>query len=531
MREEEKLRILAVEDSSADFRLLKEFLNEDHALDFELTQAQTIKFALDILALKRFDVVLLDLNLPDGTGLKNLERIYSSNTRAPVIVFTGLDDEKTGTGALKKGAQDYLVKGKIKSDSLIRSIRYAVERRAVEEALNKERENLRAIFDVVSIGLLLIDEKGVVKQVNNTVSLWMGKDFSLPQDKQPGNIVGCVHALSSPDGCGRSVHCPTCPIRNTFEQVLETGKPIRNIETQVTLILNGKDNSLWFEVNVDPIILDGKRHAILSLNNITARKQAEEILMRDKDNFEKLVNEKTRELINVQMKLEQAKRLSDIGTLAATVAHELRNPLAAIKMASYNAQRKAQNPLLDKHFSNIEIKLHESENIIDNLLFYSKIRVPHCAPINIHNILSVCIEDTKARFPGHKVSIIRKDSPLKKLLVEADAVQIREIFANLLNNSFDAVGQRKVGLIEIRAEVEGRNIKISVKDNGAGISKENLERIFQPFFSTKAKGTGLGLTVAQQVVELHGGSIGLESQEGKGTTITISLPIKHELNA
>jgi signal transduction histidine kinase len=358
----------------------------------------------------------------------------------------------------------------------------------------------------------------------------MSKDFSLPQNKQPGDIVGCVHALNSPSGCGRSQHCPSCPIRNSFEQVLKTGEPMHNIETQVTLFLNGENNSLWFEVNVDPMVLDGKRHAILSLNNITVRKQAEDVLMRDKDNFKKLVHEKTRELMKVQMELEQAKRLSDIGTLAATVAHELRNPLAAIKMASYNAQRKAQNPLLDKHFSNIEIKLRESENIIDNLLFYSKIRISHCAPINIHNILGVCIKDTKDRFPGYKISIIRKDGPLKKLLVEADAVQIREIFANLLNNSFDAVGQ-KGGIIETKARVEGGSVRISVKDNGAGINKENLEKIFQPFFSTKAKGTGLGLTVAQQVVKLHGGSIEMKSQESRGTTVTISLPIKHELNA
>jgi len=404
------------------------------------------------------------------------------------------------------------------------------ERKAAEEALGKERENLRKIFDVVNIGLLLIDEEGVVSKVNNTVSLWLGKDISLSQNRQPGNIMGCVHALNDPAGCGHTPYCSNCLIRNTFERVLRTGEPAHNVEIQANLLLSGKNMNLWFEVNVEPIILDGRRHAILSMNNITTRKQAEEVLMRDKETFEKLVSEKTRELINVQLELEQAKRLSDIGTLAATVAHELRNPLAAIKMASYNAQRKAQNPMLDKHFSNIEIKLHESENIIDNLLFYSKIRVPHCAPINIHNIFSACIRDVKARFPEYKVSIARKDSSIKDLLVEADAVQVREIFANLLNNSFDAVGEEN-GQIEIKAEVDDQNVKIAVKDNGAGIDKDNLERIFQPFFSTKAKGTGLGLTVAQQVAKLHGGSINLESQKGKGTTVTVILPIKHNPNA
>ncbi|MDD5060188.1 MAG: PAS domain S-box protein [Candidatus Omnitrophica bacterium] len=404
------------------------------------------------------------------------------------------------------------------------------ERRIAEETLRKERESLQAIFDVVDTGMLLVDEQGMVKKINKTVSLWMGeKDFSSLTDKLPGNILGCIYALSREQGCGNTPACSSCLIRQTFEQVLKTGISIHGVEIQTVLFLNGVNTSLWLEINVDPVTLENKRHVILSINNVTLRKQAEEILKRDKETFEKLVDEKSRELMNVQLKLDHVKRLSDIGTLAATVAHELRNPLAAIKMAVYNAQRKAQNPILDKHFSNIGIKLHESENIIDNLLFYSKIKAPHTASINLFNIISTCINDAKSRFPEYQISIIRNDDVIKNLLVEADAVQMKEVFTNLLINSFDATGPG--GHIEIKAETAGGIVKIAVKDNGMGIEKADLENIFQPFFSTKAKGTGLGLTVAQQVVKLHDGSIYIESQQGKGTTVTVALPIKHNRNA
>jgi len=235
-------------------------------------------------------------------------------------------------------------------------------------------------------------------------------------------------------------------------------------------------------------------------------------------------------LLEAQKGMERAKRLSDIGTLAATVAHELRNPLAAIKMAGYNIRRKAQNSALDKHLVNIETKLAESEQIISNLLFYSKIRMPHYGKINIHNILNACIEEVAAQFSKYSIDVDKRTQSIKNLLIEADPLQIKEVFSNILNNAFDALVEHK-GRITIEAKVDNDKISILFKDNGIGIAKEDLERAFEPFFTTKAKGTGLGLAVCLQIASLHGGSIHIESEKGKGTTVTITLPIKQKKNA
>lgn len=530
-------------------------------------------------------------------------------------------------------------------DELNREI---AERKQAEEALAKEKANLQAIFDVVNIGMLLVDDKGVVRRVNNTLSKWVNKDSSSCCGIQPGDVVCCIHALSEQGGCGNTVYCAECPIRKAFESVLKTGVPM-NAETEITLVIEGKKAHLWLDVNANFIMIDDKPHVILSLNNITVRKQAEDALRRVRDELEvrvqartvELANERQRlysvmetlpvyvvlltpdyhisfankffrerfgedhgrtcfnylfdkkepcdscetykvlktysphhwewtgpdgrnydiydfpfketdgsihimemgiditerkrvesELLNAQRELNEAKRLSDIGFLAATVAHELRNPLAAIKMAGYNIKKKAQNPSLDKHLSNIDTKLAESEQIISNLLFYSRIKMPHHGKINIYNILNACITEASSQFSKYSIPVETRMAPIKNMLIEADPVQIKEVFLNILNNAFDAFLERE-GVIEVEAKTNEDNeaIEISIRDNGVGIVKEDLDKVFEPFFTNKAKGTGLGLSVCRQIMHLHGGSVSIESEKDKGTTVTLTLPVKQKKNA
>ena len=144
--ESDTLRILAVEDSPADFRLLKEYLRE--MTNAEIVHAVTLKEALGVLSTGHFAVVLLDLNLPDSTGLKGVAKILETRSATPVIVLTGTDDEKTGLQALSLNAQDYLVKGTIDGPSLTRSIRYSIERARAEAALRQLNARLGILMRV-----------------------------------------------------------------------------------------------------------------------------------------------------------------------------------------------------------------------------------------------------------------------------------------------------------------------------------------------------------------------------------------------
>ncbi|MFZ2657722.1 MAG: PAS domain S-box protein [Victivallales bacterium] len=260
--------------------------------------------------------------------------------------------------------------------------------------------------------------------------------------------------------------------------------------------------------------------------DITVRKMAEEILKRDKETLANIVKERSAKLLDIQTELDRAKRLSDIGTLASTVAHELRNPLAAITMSAAIIKRKSKSEVVEGQLRNIDKMVTESDQIINNLLFYSRLRSPHLESIDICVIMDECVENL-CRQVKRTIYFKRSYEPLRDVMISADPLQMKEVFHNLLHNAADAVPDN-CGEVEILAGDYPESIKIHVKDNGHGIDASHMEKIFDPFFTTKAKGTGLGLTVCNQVVNMHGGSIDVKSEPGKGTTMTITLPKKEK---
>jgi signal transduction histidine kinase len=260
-------------------------------------------------------------------------------------------------------------------------------------------------------------------------------------------------------------------------------------------------------------------------SDITTRKEAEEVLRRDEETLRKLVEKQAQDLLAVQLELERANRLSDIGMLAATVAHELRNPLAAIQIAVHNIKRKVQNPNdIDKHIVNIDKKVGESDQIINNLLYYSRLKLPHYESIDIFDIIEECA-DVMEHQKEKEVTVTKNLDFLKGVSIEADSLQIKEVFNNILNNALDAIPAEK-GQIKITAKNEEEFIKLIIEDNGHGVEKDNLDKVFDPFFTTKAKGTGLGLSVCKQIINMHDGEIEVKSELGQGTSVAVRLPKK-----
>ena len=269
------IQILAIEDNPADQRLIGEMLRGLTDPSFSLTYAGRLEIGLREIGSKKIDVILLDLGLPDSRNFEGLDKIVRQHPAVPVIVLTGADDEKLGFQAIQRHAADYLIKGKIDIALLTRSIRYAIERKQVEEALALERNNLQKIFDTVSVGLLLINEQGVVKRVNNVISRWIGEDRPAVYNAQPGDILGCIHALNNPAGCGQTPHCDTCPIRKAFEPVLRSGEPAHSVEAEADFLIHGTSAHLWLDLSIDPVFIDGQKCAIVAMNDITQHKLME----------------------------------------------------------------------------------------------------------------------------------------------------------------------------------------------------------------------------------------------------------------
>ena len=279
-------------------------------------------------------------------------------------------------------------------------------------------------------------------------------------------------------------------------------------------------------LNARQIKLHGKDSSLilLAIEEITKRKKAEDILKRDNITLDRMVNKRSRELLRLQVELVRSRHLSVVGTLAATVAHELRNPLTDIAVSIHRIKKISKDPVVEQILTSINKRITESDQIISNILMYSKKPITRYEFVKINDILSGSTNEVVQKYPERKISINKKIDPTKDLSIEIDPTRIKEVFSNVLHNAFEAV-HADSGVIEIGSKIHDSEVSIMIKDNGIGIAKKDLKNISNPFFTTKAKGTGLGLAVCKQVVILHGGSITFDSAEGKGTTVTITLPI------
>ncbi len=252
-----------------------------------------------------------------------------------------------------------------------------------------------------------------------------------------------------------------------------------------------------------------------------ARKELKEYA----EQLELKVQERTRELKESQEKLLKAERLAAIGQLAGQVGHDLRNPLTGILGAAYYLKRALTN--LDekcrKMLEIIEKDAKYANKIIEDLLEFSREYV-HLNPIttSIRHLVDNAL--TKVTVPDN-VKIMNLTSFKHK--VEVDADHMIRVFVNLITNAIDAMPNG--GVLRIWSRISDKHVKVFFKDTGIGIPKENLDKIWGPLFTTKAKGMGLGLSICKRIVEAHGGSIKVKSKVGAGTTFTVILPLKPKI--
>jgi PAS domain S-box-containing protein len=380
------------------------------------------------------------------------------------------------------------------------------ERKLTEAALQKSETQLRGTIESTDNGILAIDNNGKVLQVNRRFTeLW----------RIPQHIMQHGHDDILLDFVSEQLIAPSA--------FLNKVKSLYEADTMDMDILAFKDGRSY-ERYSSAMFMEGVRIGrVWAFRDITDRKKAEEILKRDRKTLLKLVKERSAELIEIHTELERSKRLSDIGTLAATVAHELRNPLAAINLAAAVIKRKNTDNMIEQQLERIDKTINESYQIIDNLLYYSRIRSPQCKSLSLHTIIEECIETILDTNKRKDILVSKHMESIKALTISADPIQIREVFINVLNNAADAVPEH-CGNIVIKASVLRGLMKINIMDNGHGIEGKDLKKVFDPFFTSKSKGTGLGLSICKQIVKMHSGSIAIKSVKGKGTAVIIKLP-------
>jgi len=562
------IHILIVEDNPGDARLLMELL--DHSMlgeafpEFHLQRAKTLQESLQFLKNSPINLVLLDLNLPDSRGLETFYSLEHQCPDVPIIVLTGLEEEKIGLKAVKAGAQDYLAKGQIEAQVLARSILFSMERQNLIHRLDEqkqalERSNMRfyTILSNTADGILIVDQKNYVRFLN-------------PSARQ-------IFRKRAEDCLGEKLwfeiepgHRREMPIEFENEEIIH------------------------LEMLVEEIPWEGENANLISVRDVTERKRA-------RDQLEKRVHERTAELRNLnqsliyeivehketaeelkvktsqleeahkrlkenQNQLIQTEKLASIGQLAAGVAHEINNPMAFVisnltTLSEYisgfksmletygefsgaiddsspaplqEIQQKIANLKsekdLDYILSDIDDLMSETQEgtdrvkeIVKNLRSFARVDEGEIREGDINEGIQSALKMAHNEIK-YKGEVITKFDDIP--VIRCYPGQLNQVFLNILVNAAQALSEG--GTITIETKKEDQNIKITFADTGSGISPEHMPKLFDPFFTTKevGKGTGLGLSISHGIIQKHGGKIFVESELGKGTKFTIYLPIR-----
>ncbi|WP_235727674.1 ATP-binding protein [Maridesulfovibrio frigidus] len=243
------------------------------------------------------------------------------------------------------------------------------------------------------------------------------------------------------------------------------------------------------------------------------------------------LNSMVEQLKKRRRQLVQAQKLSSIGTLASGIAHQLNNPLNNISTSCQILMEgtKGKDVLSDKMMDNIMQETLRSRDIVKGLLEFSREREYSPGPIELDEIVQSAISLVSSQVPSN-ISLTKGIS--EHIVVRVDRRKMQEAFINLLINAIQAI-EPKQGSIRIAASTKDDNAIITVSDTGEGMTPDTLERIFDPFFSTKevGQGTGLGLYIVYGIIEKHQGHIRTESREGKGTTFYITIPLVEGMKA
>ncbi len=660
------IKILLIEDNPGDIILLNEMLRRE-GLEFEMTSKPSLGEAIESLSNSAYDLLILDLTLPDSAGIQTLISVKKYCSLIPVIVLTGTKDYLTGTRAIAEGAQDYLVKEEADGKSLMRSIRYARERQRLMLELEQERKKelkisearYRAIVEDQTELICRLTPDCTITFVNGAYCRFfngnpadfIGKQFKfqLPEANRESiaNGVSALNAgnhfavfeysyMSESDGKKRWLEWSCRAIfdehfeikeyqavglditerklaeenlqvindnlevlikdrtyelaytnsklekeilqRKQAEESLESEKErlavtLRSIgegviavdnHMKITLIndmaelivgwsfeeaisrnldevfflynsINGQkiENPAGESINNGEMVMFGHQTKILSKNNTEIYASITCAPIRDKGNkiigailaFRDMSEHK-----KVEEELLKISKLESLSLLASGIAHDFNNFLTGIvgniSLAKMLAPPEGE---IYKILTSAEDISFQAKELTVQLLTFARGSTANKKLTNIGELLKNSI-NFMARGSSVKCEFKINDNLAH---VEIDVGQINQVVSNLVINSIQAVPEG--GLIRVTAEninilgekpplKTGRYVKIIFKDNGCGIEEKNLTKIFDPYFTTKAKGNGLGLSSVYSIIKSHGGLITAESKPGEGASFIIYLP-------
>jgi signal transduction histidine kinase/DNA-binding response OmpR family regulator len=484
------------------------------------------------------DLILLDIRMPGMNGFEVLRRLRENpvTTNIPTILVTANAREPADVAlGLNLGADDYLYKP-FAPQELVARAQSKMKARQLEDALQRRSYELASLLQMSEDLIQHLERHELLQLVLNIVFDLLPGEFTaiyqldddgqielsfsrrkeqIPDSYEPDGTVIVDSILSQPEA---HVWPSSPPLMTDFASGMAI--PLHHAEQTFGVLLLAS-SEIEYNENHLRLFKGVGRQAALALRNAILH----EIQVNYAQHLEDMVAARTAELQSAQQMLVRSEKLASIGRLAANIAHEINNPLQPITVTLDDIVESinANYPIDIRGIEIIQESVERIRRIVSQLLEFTGKRNtgPDLQPLDLTRILERIV-DLNRKFFEKKGMNIELDVPtLPSIYGSKD--QLEQVFMNLTLNAQAAM--QRSGKLVIVARVQGNEIVIRFNDNGCGILPEDIDRIFDPFFSTKPNGTGLGLFVTYGIVQGHHGAIEVESKVNTGTTFTLRLPI------
>jgi len=372
-----------------------------------------------------------------------------------------------------------------------------VRTRAIAETALRQYTEL---YDFAPVGYFTLSSDGTIQKLNLNAARLLGATRKELLNRRFGLFVSTGSR----------------PVYNAFiEKVFGSGI------NQICELPFQREGQTPFWGRLEAVSKDGQDCQV-NLVDITANKQAEEKIAQLNTNLEQRVEDRTLELRQTQEKLIRHEHLAALGQLAGGVSHELRTPLAVILNSVYYLKliHADGNDEIREYLAIIEKETHNADKIVTDLLDFARVQIVDREPVPVSRLVQEILE----KYPSPPTIKMALDIPRRLPNIYADPRQVQQILGNLVVNAYQAMSAG--GTLMITARRRAGEVALAVRDTGLGISPDAMSKLFEPLFTTKIKGIGLGLAVSKKQAEANGGRIEVQSTLGEGATFTLYLPIK-----
>jgi PAS domain S-box-containing protein len=470
------IKVLVIDDDEEDFFLTSQYIKKIRGREFIIDWCYRYNEALDAILESRYDIYFIDYYLGAKTGLELMKNALARNSEQPLILLTGMGNQKIDMEAMQAGAYDYLVKLELNTEKLERCIRYSLERATAMKILRSNERKFRSIFERSKDAVFLTDQNLVFKDVNFITSEMLG------YSRDELMVLNLNHFFAIPEQA------------ILVNNMLRTDGIVEDIE--VELINRKKETlqailSLSMEMDADDnLYIQGIIHDISNL------KRAEKATL-------------------------QAEKLNSANRLVRALAHEVRNPLNNINLSVEQMAQEA-GEAGSVYMDIISRNSKRINDLITELLLSSSTPPENVREKrSLQNILDESIATIIDRITLKKVNwkVIYPNEPA---YIMADPMKLKIAFTNIIINAIEAMHESK-GELDISVTSQNGHHLVSIKDNGTGISKETLPHLFEPYFTFKRNGLGMGLATTLNIIQSHKASIDVQTGQDQGSNFILKF--------